>query len=399
MRVAAAARALAVAAARFARRSAATTAPHAGAATFTVPVRCHVTVNAHGATAVDMTRGAAHDAVAARWWGAPVACAQEGGAVNITVPADVDRVEVAIPGRYCGVSARTRGGAFTLAALAEAALAVDTGGGAIILHSARCTAATVASGGGAVEVTADLSAETVALATAGGPARLVRLTAVQATLATQGGDLAVGALYSDRAVARTAGGSLTITQASCRLGLDAATDGGDATLASIDGVARLDTGGGRADVRLSPGIVAVAVTTRGGDAQVRLAPELTENGRASVIEGGAGGVMLLGAPGAARSSATSAVDAALASLDAPTASGHSPPAPAGMALPTDLEGGDEGRRGGGGRLRDHGRPPPVALVDATPGGSVTLQQASWIEGALGRAAAAAAARRGGRDEG
>ena len=402
MRVAAA-RCLTAAAARCACRAATSAAP-TGSAAFAVPVRCSVTVDAHGAE-VDVVRGA-HDAVAARWWaggkvgrGAAVACAQEGSAITITVPPGAaDRVEVAIPGRYCGVTASTRGAPFTLAALAEAALDVRTGGSSVTLHTARCTTATVASGGGAVAVGADLSAETVAVATGGGAARLARLTAVSATVDTAGGDLAVDALYCDRAVARTAGGALSITHAAVRLGLDATTGGGAVTLSGVDGVARLDTGGGEADVRLSAGVVAVAVATRGGRARLQLAPELTEHGAASVLIEGEGGIVLLGAPGDTPASVAAAVDAALAARDAP-ASGHSPPAPAGTPVPAGLDPGGEGRRGGGGRLRDHGRAPPVALVDATPGGAVAVRQASWIEGALGRAHEAAEARQRGGAEG
>jgi hypothetical protein len=99
---------------------------------------------------------------------------------------------------------------------------------------------------------------------------------------------------------------------------------------------------------------------------------------------------VLAPPGTTADAAAAALRATLDSAaPARDATCHDDVAPADAPLPRT--------EGDGGRLRGPGagRPPPTILVDARPGGTVTLQEVSWLDAAMGRARDKVAEGRGG----
>ena len=102
-------------------------------------------------------------------------------------------------------------------------------------------------------------------------------------------------------------------------------------------------------------------------------------------------------------SAAAEADAALDSRwremsSSPSSFSPPPPPPAAFAPLTPASAAaasTAGRRGGGDRLRDHGpAPATLVLIDARPGGEVSVEEESWKDAVARKAAAAMAARKG-----
>jgi len=410
-------------------RAAASAPPRSSSFRHAFPIQgagCAVTVRVGDASPATITIGAP-DAVEVWWEGAagagastgaghspPVSATQDGPAISVIAPpgalAPGTPLRLAIPGRYAGLDITTAGGAVSVEGVTEAGLRVASAGGDVCLGDARTTAAAVATGGGALTARI-LSGDDVCVSTGGGDATIGRLVARTGAVDTRPGEtegerrsttsstgaLSINAALGDR-FAFAARAPITIATLHARETAAVTSAAGPVTLRGVDGNADVRVGapGGRISLHLLAGAAGVRVTAPGGTITAAADPVL--------LAGGGGGeapglVLLGGGAGAAGGLLCDRAAAAGAALDARWQAACTPPAEEGEAalaavLSSTGRGGRGGMRGGDedgaevGGSGDEGSSRPLVLLDARPGGRVTLRQASWFEGAMERAAAA-----------
>ena len=361
-------------------------------------------------------------------------------------------LKIRIPSRYCSLHATTNGGDLTVEAVREAALEACTSpGGRVSLGTVRATVARVVTRGGdlsARELVADLLSVSTATATrgnernqtcsssVGGSASIERLVARRGSVRTGGGSLAVRSAFFGEALDLDSGGgelrlggltprssssdgsenSSTSSSSSSSSSSPPATAvarihsrGGTLSVEGLEGDADVDSGGGELRLHLLRGSKGLSVRARSGGAAVRaaVAPELL--GSSQLVAGD--GIVLLSSSNPFSSSgrmkdvssAAAEADAALDSRwremsSSPSSFSPPPPPPAAFAPLTPASAAaasTAGRRGGGDRLRDHGpAPATLVLIDARPGGEVSVEEESWKDAVARKAAAAMAARKG-----
>ena len=320
---------------------------------------------------------------------ASVSAVQTANHVDVTAPAGATAgaLEVAIPRRYAAVDVHTGGGGVRVDRVTEAALDLVTEGGNAVVGSARCTSAAVHTGGGSLAGGA-LSADALAIATSGGDVELAKVVARAGTIASGGGCVDIGAAYGDVLDVDSGGGRVSIAQLNARGLATVRTGGGAASLAGVDGGADVDTGGGPAAVHVLAGARAVRASSRGGPLDARAVREvLGVHGApvpadALVLGGGQGGADAAGAELEARweqakqdliGSGEVPSDAAGGGGLVPT---PPPPPPLAPAAPPPA---------GIGRLRPGASTDTLVLLDARPGGSAQVAEASWFDAAAARA--------------
>ena len=290
-------------------------------------------------------------------------------------------------------------------------------GGSVSIERLVARRGSVSTGGGSLVVRSAFYGETLRLDSGGGELRLGGLTPRGATDgggggggASSSGSPSPSAPAPPVALVRSRGGSLSI--------------------GALEGDADLDSGGGALSLHLLRGCssgLGLGVRARSGGAPIRaaLAPELL--GPSGVTAGG--GVVLLqsstlsASPGGSLSSggrmkdvcsAAAEADAALdsrwrrrrggdgppplpLSSPPPPPPPLSPPSPFAPLTPSSAAAASTaGRRGGGDRVRDHGpalSPSTLVLIDARPGGEVTVEEESWTDAVERKARAAVEARK------
>lgn len=357
----------------------------------------------------------------------------------------VRSLNIRIPSRYCSLRATTNGGDLSVEAVREAALEVSTlPGGKFELGTARATVAEIRSGSvSATELVADLlfvsttegegeggsgkkrSQSSSLPSSSGGNVSVERLVARRGSVSSGGGSLTVrSAFFGESLDLDSGGGELRLGGLTPRATEDAENSsfgasssavisssppvarlrsrGGPLSVDALEGDADADSGGGELSLHLLRGARGLGVRARSGGAAVRaaVAPELLES--SAVVAGD--GVVLLRSGSINSSGRTKDVSSAAAEADAAldarwrnkgkneppsSSSPFAPLTPASAAAASTA-----GRRGGGDRVRDHGpAPATLVLIDARPGGLVSVEEESWADSIERKARAAMEARK------
>ena len=188
-------------------------------------------------------------------------------------PADASLVTIAIPERYCSVTASTTDGDVDLANVKEADVDVRAWGrGSVTLGNVQgAQRVSVATEAGDV-VARNVAAAEVTVAASAGRVDVKKLVALDGFVEC-GGSLALGSVYGKRARIATTRGPLAIGLVDCEVDCTIVAQEGGANIEGASGCATLDVGGGgTAAIHLNRDARRVAIVTDGPAIRISLEP-------------------------------------------------------------------------------------------------------------------------------